>query len=36
MWCKMEVYNEVEDDAGAAYPNDATAGTAGYEHEDTN
>ena len=30
----MEVYNEVENDAGDAYPYDATAGTAGHEHEE--
>ena len=29
----MEVYSEVENDAGDAYPYDATAGTAGQEHE---
>ena len=32
----MEVYNEVEDDAGDAYPYDATAGAAEYEHEEPN
>ena len=31
----MEVYNEVENDAGDAYPHDATA-TAGHEHEEPN
>ena len=29
----MEVYNEGENDAGDAYPHDATAGTAGHGHE---
>ena len=32
----MEVYNEVENDAGDAYPYDATAGAAGREHEEPN
>ena len=31
----MEVYNEVENNAGDAYPYDAIAGTAaGHEHEE--
>lgn len=30
---KMEVYNEVENDAGNVYLYDATAETAGQEHE---
>ena len=34
MWWEMEVYSEVENDAGDAYPYDATAGTAGDEHEE--
>ena len=33
-WCKMEGYNDVENDAGDAYPHYATAGTAGQEHEE--
>ena len=30
----MEVYNDVENDAGDAYHYDATAGTAGHEHDE--
>lgn len=32
----MEVYNKFKDDAGDTYPYDATAGAAGYEHEEPN
>ena len=32
----MEMYNEMENDAGDAYPHDATAGVAGHEHEGPN
>lgn len=33
-WCKMEGYNDVENDAGDAYPHDASVGTAGQELEE--